>query len=258
MEDLRGRYRLPRRDFGLPASPVPQPRSNPRPPQPAAPKPITHSRQPEPLIHESLRAAYVPPPQAKSRVKAAHQPSAPKHRAAIPQSQPVARPHQVPRKKRRLLKKVLLLCLFLGVLGGSAVWAYPKYAHPNPFPADIKTTDAVDLFYPSKLPAGYSVDKSTMQLGNNKLTYNAVNDGKKLVFTDQKTSSAPSLQSFTSQYLKNSQTFDTYYGAAVVGKNQDRYLGVLVADNSWLIVSTNSTQVTPDQIKFALQNLKKY
>jgi hypothetical protein len=231
MDDMRGRYRVPRRDYSQPDSP------------------------PQPPVHESLRHAYRPAPSSKPEPEPqpspvpVHQPAAVHHTAE--------RPHRHP-KNHRVFKKLLIILLILAVLGGSGAWAYPKYINPDPFPKAVQSSANFLLFYPSKLPPGYSVNKSSIELNDGKLTYNANNGDKKLVFTSQKVSASLNIQDFTKQYLTNSQQFTTKYGSAVVGKNQDRYLGILVANDTWMIVSTNSTAVTSGDISLAIQNLKKY
>lgn len=230
---------MPRRDYGLPA-------------QPAA-KPAPKTASPEPgLVPDSLKHAYQPPP-------------APAHRqAAKPeQAKPAAVETVIHRpkakaKKRRFPKRLVLTVLILGLLIGAGAWAYPKYLHQSPFPSDIRSKAAVGLFYPSKLPAGYSINISSIHLDSGVITYAATNGSLRIVFTIQPAPTAFDFQAFIQKYLKDVQPISTAYGQAFIGQNQDRSLGSLVSGSSWFILSTNNAQITQDNLRLIISHLKKY
>jgi hypothetical protein len=52
--------------------------------------------------------------------------------------------------------------------------------------------------------------------------------------------------------------FFTPYGKAVIGKNSNRNLGSMAVDTTWLLLSTNSSEVTADEMALVFQNLKTY
>jgi hypothetical protein len=54
------------------------------------------------------------------------------------------------------------------------------------------------------------------------------------------------------------QQYQTPYGQATVGKNSGRYLGSLTDGDTWLLLSTNSTAVSQDDISLVMTHLKKY
>jgi hypothetical protein len=111
---------------------------------------------------------------------------------------------------------------------------------------------------PTKLPAGYSVDPSSFQYTNGINLFTANKGGQRLIFTIQKTPPTFDFATFYKQQLQNNQQFSTAYGQAAVGRNSGHYLGSLVAGNTWLLLSTNNSQLNADDFSLVLNNLKKY
>jgi hypothetical protein len=219
MDEIRNRYRAPRRDYGGPVR------------RPAAPLP--HHQAP------MAAAAYDPgQPEPAPHLKT----PAPQHR----------RP-----KKHRLLRFLILL-IILAALAGGGWYAHQKYFVKNPFPADIRKNAAVDLLYPAKLPPGYRIDPASIQQTNGILLYDAVNGGQRLVFSLQKTPPTFDFTTFYKQQLQNNQQFSTAYGQAAVGRNGGRYLGSLVDGGTWLILSANNSRLNAADFSLVLNNLKKY
>lgn len=172
---------------------------------------------------------------------------------------PAKAAHQINRRpKRMIFKKLFFSVLFLAFLGTAAAWGYPRYMEKNPFPPNIQTNSQVQLFYPNKLPPGFEVDKTKMHFANGALIYDAKKADLRLVFTLQKTPPNYNYTNFYQQDLKNLQDLNSPYGKAVVGRYQDRVLGSLVSGNTWLLLSTNSTSVTNDDMSLVISNLKKY
>ena len=219
-------------------------------------------------VHESLRHAYQPPPRPAQPIPRRHQPPAPHspRPADSLETEPVqhnfeASPaqnyhHRKPR--RTLWRKLAVLTVILAVLAGAGVYAYPKYLAPNPFPVNIQENAGLSLLYPAKLPAGYQVDKTSFSLDNGILIYAVTNGDKKMVFTLQKTPANFDFTSFYKQQLSGTQQFRTPFGQATIGKNSNHYLGSLPAGDTWLLLSTNSPQISIDEMSLLLQNLKKY
>jgi len=215
----------------------------PHPPEPQAPQ----------TVHESLRDAYQAPPNATEPPASEHQ------LRSQPLDRQPARPGTSPAKKRskKFLKLLIILVLLAGLIGGG-LYAYPKYVKANPFTPDIQTNADFSLFYPTKLPAGYTIDKSTIKLTNGVVIYAAANGDLRIIFTIQKTPPSFDFNTFYSQALSNSQQFATPYGQVVIGKSKDRYLGSLVSGSTWVIVSDSSPSISIDDLSLAMTHLKKY
>lgn len=232
MDDMRNRYRVARRDYSLP------PDQTPPTPQPAA------------SVHDSLRGAYQPPPgAARSEPEPTQQPI---------QRQPPPVHHVKPRKPKKKLKKFVISAIILLILAGGGLYAYPKYVSANPFSADIQTNAGFSLLYPQKLPAGYTIDKTSIKLSNGVVIYAATKGDLRIVFTLQKVPDSFDFATFYKQELSNSQQYDTPYGQAVIGKNNDRFLGSLTSGSSWLLLSDNNPSITIDDLSLVMTHLKKY
>jgi len=223
MDDMRSRYRLPGDD--------------------------------ERPVHEALRHAYQPPPRPRRAPPRPTEPAPqPAHHV---EAIPAQRPHY--KKPRSTVWPKLTAAVFiLAVLAAAGIYAYPRYINPNPFPANIQHDAHLSLLYPGKLPPGYQVDKTSFSLANDILIYAAVNGGKRIVFTLQKTPSNFDFTSFYKQQLSSTQQFQTPYGQATVGKNGTRYLASLPAGDTWLLLSTSSPAVSIDDMSTVIQSLRKY
>lgn len=265
-DDLRARYRAPRRDYSLPpASRLP---AQPKPTVMRGPVSVPPTRQPE------FRAS--PPPHKPHPTHLPHQPhhqpshqphSAPAqhqqhHQPATPiaqpahQAQPAAAP---PRKKRRIFKKALIVVVILIILGSAALLAYPKKkVLQNPLNPGIKSSVSYNLYYPTKLPEGYKVDTTTIVVKNNTLAYAATKGNTRIVFTEQALPAAFDFKAFNQKYITEAQQFHTIYGPAIMGFNQGRLLASTTSSNSWLILSSNSASVTGGELRLIMDNIKQY
>lgn len=197
-----------------------------------------------------------------SRAPAHHQRSR-QHQPVQSVQRPISQPpypaaYTRRRPKPKKLKKLVLVILILAVLGGVVWWAYPKYADKNPFPANIQTNAQVMLLYPKTLPAGFEIDANGMHFANGALIYDAKKGDSRLVFTTQKTPPTFDYAAFYQQQLKVTRQFKTDLGEAAIGKPDARYLGSLVAGNTWLLLSTNSPDVSSEDMYQVIANLKKY
>jgi hypothetical protein len=249
MDDIRSRYRVSRRDYSLGA--------------PAAHKQTLTVTEPRPPIRRPL----VPTPHrspALAHTQQTQPAPAPSHHNPAPEPASIPMPHQqMPRmqhhrpRKRRLLK-LLMLLVFLATLSGGGWYAHQKYLVKNPFPADIRQNASVDLLYPTKLPAGYTMDLTSIQQTNGILLYDAASGSQRLVFTLQKTPPTFDFATFYKQQFKNNQQFSTKYGQVAVGQNGARYLGSLVDGNTWLLLSASSSHLGAADFSLVLNNLKKY
>jgi len=237
MDDMRNRYHMPGQDDGqVPARPV----------------------------HETLRHAYQPPPSqsrpapvpARTHLPAP-EPPAPPQEPALPTERPTVR-HRPHHQTNRLWRKLIAVGIVLVLLAAAGLYAYPKYVNANPFPADIRTSAGLSLFYPGKLPAGYTVDKASMNLANGIVIYAASSGNKRLVFTLQKTPAAFDFANFYKQQLTGDQQYQTPYGQATIGKNSNHYLGSLTAGDTWLLLSSSGSQVSMDDMSLVMTHLKRY
>jgi len=241
MDDIRSRYRTPRRDYTA------------GPGRPAAGRP--HHNGVEPMF--APRRPQPTPPAAQPQPRPEPIPQNVQHQHPAHHVQPAPAQRHIRKKKRWVLKVIITLIILAGLAGGG-LFAYQKFWAPNPFSSDIRQSK-LDLLYPAKLPAGYKVNQQNMSLSNGILIYDATNQaGSRLVFTLQSTPANFDFNAFYKQQLVNNAQYPTNFGTAVIGKNSNRSLGSLVDGDTWLLLSTNSTSVSVNDMALVLKNLKHY
>jgi hypothetical protein len=167
--------------------------------------------------------------------------------------------HHRPKTKRSKKFKMLIILLILAALGiAGKLLIFPRYSQTNPFSPAIQSSLNIPLFYPQKMPKGYLVDHLSFRTTSNEVVFNANHASSRLVFTQQKIPAGFDFNVFYAQHLTNTTVFSTPYGSVVVGKNDNRTLGSLISDKTWLLLTTNSQQPSVDDMSLVLKNLKRY
>jgi hypothetical protein len=225
-QDIRARYRPPRQSH----RPL-QPSHRPHKPEAARPEPHTGQEAADKPALTSVNKLSFNPPQTT------------RHRP----------------RKRSFFKFVLILMVLIGAAAAVKLWVYPKFSQPNPFPQEIRAeAPGISLFYPKLLPPGYQVDQTSIHISNGAVIYYVNNSSNRLVFTAQKIPPSFNFSSFYKRQLAESKHFSSPYGEAVIGKNDNRYLGSLNNQTTWLLLSTNSPSVSFDDMSLVMRNLKEY
>jgi hypothetical protein len=235
-EDIRNRYR---RDFTSepirPSSPGNPPTA--KPPQveqidhapPASPKPAVMA---EPTI-EKIQPIIQPVPQPARDLQAKRS-----------------------RKKGKKLLTVLFILLCLVLAGGAAYIYYQKSSEV--IPAKIKGQTNLSILYPSKLPAGYKVVKSSFNVtqGNVVAYYASDGKGNHINFTVQPRPKNFDFDKFYTQIMSDTTHFSTPVGEAVIGKANDKLLGSIATTKSWLLVTGSNSKVDAGSLQTALSGVK--
>jgi len=239
---------MPRRDYVGPTRRHPSAGSSGADDQPMfAPRPAAQPAQPNPR-----------PVQTHHHQPVQHHPSTHQQQPMAHHVEPAPARRHTRQKKHPVLKTITILIILAGLAVGG-FFGYQKYRVQNPFPEDIRSQSKLDLLYPVKLPDGYTINNQDMNLSNGILIYDATNkSGNRLVFTIQATPANFNFDSFYKQQLTNRQPVNTDFGNAVIGKNSGRSLGSLVDDDTWLLLSTNTPNVTIQDMSLVLNHLKKY
>lgn len=241
-EDLRARYR---RDYTR--EPIKSP---------------AHPHKPEPTDLSSVQ-----PEKPKPTPVAEHVPETTQHThetAPLPriniEEQPVRRTRRKNKSGRGLFKKLLIMIFIIGV--GIAIAAGGSYfyskSHASSVPENIKSQSDVPVLYPEKLPAGFTVDKSSFNIsGNNIVAYYATDSsGNHLIFNVQPRPANFDFDKFYSQVMTDATRFATPIGEAAVGNASGHLLGSLATDKSWVIVTGSNKNIDTDKIKTALSQMK--
>lgn len=231
-EDLRGRFR---RDFT--AEPIPsRPASAPI-------RPLNQTASQAP----SAPVAQAAPPVAATSLPQLDLPPAPSS------NRPIKSSRRQSGKRITVVFTVILLCL-----AASGLAVYQSKKSQPAVPVAIQSKSQIPVLYPSKLPAGFALAKSSFNIaaGNIVAYYAANQSGQHLNFTVQPRPANFDFEKFYSQIISNSTRFNTTLGEAAVGKANGHLLGSLATTNSWVIVTGNSKSVSAADIQFAISNLK--
>jgi hypothetical protein len=182
------------------------------------------------------------------------QPSPSLPEVAIPQIESHVRKPKVRKNRRKLWLGLFIVCLLGG--GGAAFY---QYSHDRqPVPTQVKQQAQIPILYPTQLPQGFAVVKSSFNVssGNIVVYYASDNTGKRINFTVQPRPANFDFEKFYSQVMINATRFKTAAGEAAVGKANGHLLGSLATTKSWVLVTGNSDAVTADQLQTALSGMQ--
>jgi hypothetical protein len=117
----------------------------------------------------------------------------------------------------------------------------------SPIPVDISRQALFDLYYPSKLPAGYKVNPNSFTYQDSTVIFGATNtQGQNLAFTEQ---AAPAGFDFSQFYssLKDPKKIDKVSYQVVTGEGDrgSRVVSV-VAGTTWIIITSKAPTDTDD------------
>ena len=169
-----------------------------------------------------------------------------------------------PKKKRSHLKNffktnraiflsgLALLVLMFGSL-------YYHFYHQPIVPVSIKTQSRIPILYPTKLPPGFSLVKSSFSITDEGVvTYYAEDSSRnKIIFTVQERPASFDFDKFYSESLSNSTKFTTPLGEAAVGSASGQLLGSLATDKSWVIITSLSKIVDAGKIRTILGSINE-
>jgi hypothetical protein len=235
-EDIRSRYR---RDFTSEPIRPNSPGSN------SAPKP--------PQVEQVHHAPTASPEPAIT--------TEPAFEKIEPIIQPVAQPARANQVKhsRKNGKKLLAVLIILLCVAAASTAAYIYHQNSSEvIPAKIKSQTNLPILYPSKLPPGYKVIKSSFNVtsGNVVAYYASDSKGNHINFTVQPRPKSFDFDKFYTQIMSDTTRFNTPAGEAVIGKANDKLLGSLATTSSWLLVTGSSNKVDASNLQTALSGVK--
>lgn len=185
--------------------------------------------------------------------------AAPTQTTAVPPLAPVSHStirHQSARPKRG--KRRLLIVFFILVLIAAGAGAYLYQKSLVVVPANIVAQSDIPILYPSKLPAGYKINKTSFKVSNgNIISYYATNKtSSRLVFTVQARPPNFDYEKFYSSSMTDVTKIATPLGEGAVGTAGGRLLGSLATTKSWILITTSDKSGGSDKIQIALSSLK--
>jgi hypothetical protein len=174
--------------------------------------------------------------------------------------------------KTRRNKKMAATFLVIFIIGLLLVGLLLKNMSADPFPKSVRQAVSFPLYYPSKLPRGYVLDKKSVKTQNSIVFY-TINNGNKKIFLSEQAAPAhpPDLRSLTKAQASatspsgftpsnSSAAFrevETPLGQAVQGTSLvGTSVAIVIADNT--LINLSGTNSLPSNVLTqAIQNLKQ-
>ncbi len=269
---MRDRYRRDYRSVPIPTPPrAAPPRTNANPsgdvvatPQPVAaptqpqtPPPQSQVQPPQPQPSSPPEPPQTPPVAVSTPVQAQAPKATKRSSRATKKAQKKA--HKQARKQERLghkgkrLKRLILVpiiaVVILALLGGGGLFGYQQYQKRRPLPIDRSYINASDfpLYLPQNLPAGYAIDKSTLDHQDNALVFtirNSSDEFKSVQVSQQKLPAAfnpdKQLPDNPAGPGQEDRKFTTSVGKVEIATWQDRLVASLGTPKTWIIMNISS------------------
>jgi hypothetical protein len=163
-------------------------------------------------------------------------------------------------EKQRFTRRVWILatvaCVLLVACAGGLLFYKFDVSH-NPIPKDIRQHTSFPLYYPAKLPNGWRVDEHSFQATGDVVTYIIKGSSGNLNVSIQRRPETFDFTTFYDRSLSSTFQFATPIGQAAIGKANGRFIGSLVGDTSWVIISPSNQNVPQADIQSILSHLTR-
>ena len=155
-------------------------------------------------------------------------------------------------------KRVLYLVTALAVIGISYACFELFFVTRDPIPSKIRSQVSFTLFYPKKMPSGWSIDKSSFYSDtvDQVVGYRLKSSHGDLGITIQPIPKSFNFSAFYTQRLAGAVQFLTPLGQGAIGTAQGQTVGSLETTSSWVLASPTSKSITTPEIQSILSNLQ--
>jgi hypothetical protein len=174
------------------------------------------------------------------------------------QNTPPSANQQAPRRLKPAPKRRNKFLISAGVTVIIAALGFGGYrfyeASLNPFPGSIKKSATTQLYYFKELPTGYTIDEKSFANDNGVVTFK-LNGPTPLFIAEQKTPNYD-INTFQTQFLKDSVSVPSKYGTAYIGRSEQSRVASLVTGSTWIFLS-GPLSVQPDIYAKLIQSLQK-
>ena len=153
------------------------------------------------------------------------------------------------------LKSILALCLLL--IFGALIWGWLAiFSRQRGLPNSTVKAVNFPLYYPNKLPANYSLDKSTVQVENQIVFFSISDKDRKVAFSEQAIPKTPPDFSTLVKYNPSFVNLDVLAGNAVVGVDPVSQSPIAIAETNTTLINVSGNKGTPlDTINKLIQSL---
>lgn len=156
-------------------------------------------------------------------------------------------------------KKITIVAVVAFILlTGLATSGWLLMQTEDPTPPSVKASVSLPLYYPEKLPPGFALNEKSYSVNGEVVSFNASkSNGDKILFTVQPRPPTFDYQTFYQKGLSGTEQFTTPIGQAAIGKAQNKLIGNLVTDVSWVLIGTNSSDISASDLRLVLNGLKR-
>lgn len=155
------------------------------------------------------------------------------------------------KNSKKWLRLTIITALVLASAAGA--WFYYQKNNTSPLPKSIIASANFSLYFPTKLPDGYTLDKSSVKKDGDLVFYNFVkNNSTVFVSLQAKPPIAPDFQKLIDGL--GFKKLDAPAGTGVLGINIDKPTAILLT-NTTLITVYATKDVASDIVVQIMQNL---
>jgi len=177
--------------------------------------------------------------------------------------EPKIKPARVRKIKIKKNKRKIFLIMIVLVIAVAGFVYYKYESRYRFFPSDIHRQADFSLYYPTQLPAGFNIDKTSIKLnqpgpGQLYVAYYIRFGGKKrLTVSIQKRPKAFDYQSLYNQQFTDTSAFIAADGTGVVGESRFILTTSFVTKKSWLFITAPPGGIDKSQMLLIANSLKK-
>jgi hypothetical protein len=177
----------------------------------------------------------------------------------------IVRPTTMATSTRRNNRRILVTSVTVVILlAGLTLFFIHNHRSGKPVPPEVQRAVNFPIYYPrqSDLPAGYTLDTTTIRLAQQGVViYSVKKGGQQLVFSEEETPDGNIIDKFTSSYIPLHNTITTDLGKAAIGAagqgaNLQTIVSLPISKGPWLIV-TAPANTKQSEMKQILQSLVK-
>ena len=144
------------------------------------------------------------------------------------------------KEKKPIKRPVVLAASALLLLAMAVTLVLLQTGGSSPFPKKIREQVTYSLYYPSKAPSGWKVEKSSIAAGDQSVTYQVIyDDSDKFVVSVQPIPANFDFAAFKKKFYTTDE-FTTDIGTVLVGEvGSSLIASIRTSDGSWILINTS-------------------
>ena len=152
---------------------------------------------------------------------------------------------------------IFIPVLVLIIIAGAGAYFLFFVSH-DPIPQNIRSQVSFTLYYPSSLPPGWSIDKSSFYAdpSDQVVGYRLKGQNGYLGITIQPAPNGFDFNNFYTKQLGDTTQFLTPLGQGAIGKANNNYIGSLDTTTSWVLTSSSSSGISKSNVQYVLNHMQ--